>query len=120
TTVGAWNVKKIGEFGRFSATTPDEPRTYGGFYTQNDIKELVQYAADRFVNILPEVDIPGHSMAAVASYPDLSCTPGTYRVRSGEKIMNWTDTGFFAIIDNTLCPANEKVYVFLDKVFTEV
>lgn len=120
TEFGAWRVDKTGTFGSFSDPLPDEPRTYGGFFTQNDIKELVQYASDRFVNILPEVDVPGHSMAAVASYPDLSCTPGTYRVRSGEKIMNWTDTGFFAIYDNTLCPANEKVYEFLDKVFTEV
>ena len=122
TEVGAWRVDKTGTFGRFSAPEPDEPRTYGGFYTQNDIKELVKYAADRFVNILPEIDVPGHSMAAIASYPDLSCTPGTYRVNSGEKFMEWGvgSAGFSALIDNTLCPANEKVYTFLDKVFAEV
>ncbi len=98
-----------------------KPRTYGGFYTQEDIKELVQYAGDRFVNILPEIDIPGHSMAAVAAYPELSCTPGTYRVNSGEKFMQWNGDGtFYALIDNTLCPANENVYTFMDKVFTEV
>ncbi len=50
------------------------PRTYGGFYTQDDIKEVIQYAKERFVNVLPEIDVPGHSMAAVASYPELSCT----------------------------------------------
>jgi hexosaminidase len=112
TTVGAWNVKKVGEFGRFSAPTPDEPRTYGGFYTQNDIKELIQYAKDRFMNIMPEIDVPGHSMAAVVSYPELSCTPGAdkYVVRSGERQM----------ADNTLNPASEKTYEFLDKVVTEV
>jgi hexosaminidase len=120
TEVGAWRVDKTGTFGTFSAPTENEPRTYGGFYTHNDIKELVQYAADRFVNILPEVDVPGHSMAAVAAYPDLSCTPGTYRVSSGDKFMQWTDTGFYALVDNTLCPANDKVYDMLDKVFTEV
>ncbi len=123
TEVGAWNVKKTGTFGNFSPPAPDEPKNYGGFYTQDDIKELVQYAADRFVNILPEVDIPGHSLAAIASYPELSCTPGAdkYRVRSGEKIMNWMGGGkFTALVDNTLCPANEKVYEFIDKVFTEV
>jgi hexosaminidase len=76
TTVGAYNVKKIGHFGDFSQPKPDEPRTYGGFYTQEDIKELVQYAKDRFMNIMPEIDVPGHSMAAVVSYPELSCTPG--------------------------------------------
>lgn len=122
TEVGAWRVDKTGTFGTFSAPAADEPRTYGGFYTQEDIKELVKYAADRFVNILPEVDVPGHSMAAVASYPDLSCTPGKYVVNSGEKFMQWGvgSAGFSALVDNTLCPANEKVYTFLDKVFTEV
>ena len=123
TTVGAWNVRKVGTFGTFSEPTDNEPRDYGGFYTQNDIKELVQYASDRFVNILPEVDIPGHSMAAVVSYPDLSCTAGAdkYRIISGEKFMIWPEKGhFYGLVDNTLCPANEKVYEFLDKVFTEV
>jgi hexosaminidase len=122
TEVGAWNVHREGRFGSFSAPTPDEPRNAGGFYTQEEIKELVAYAKDRFVDILPEVDIPGHSLAAIASYPELSCTPGAdkYRVNSGEKFMNWYPGGFSAIVDNTLCPANEKVYPFLDKVFTEV
>jgi len=112
TTVGAYNVKKIGEFGRFSQPKPDEPRTYGGFYTQADIKELVQYAKDRFMNIMPEIDVPGHSMAAIVSYPELSCTPGAdkYVVRSGEHQAS----------DNTLNPSSEKTYVFLDKVVTEV
>lgn len=120
TEVGAWNVKKTGRFNYFSEPTSDEPRTYGGFYTQEDMKEIIQYAKDRFVDIMPEVDVPGHSLAAIASYPELSCTPGTYKVNSGEPFMNWYDGGFSAMIDNTLCPANEKVYTFLDKVFTEI
>ncbi|OIR07604.1 beta-hexosaminidase [mine drainage metagenome] len=121
TSVGAWNVKRVGTFGDFSAPTPDEPKNYGGFFTQEDIKEIVSYAKDRFVNILPEVDIPGHSLAAIVSYPELSCTPGAekYQVRSGEKIMDWQH-GLVALVDNTICPANEKVYPFLDKVFTEL
>jgi hexosaminidase len=121
TEVGAWNVKKTGRFGTFAPPADTEPRDYGGFYTQDDIRELVQYARERYVNILPEIDVPGHSMAAVASYPDLSCTPGTYKVNSGEPFMDWHGNGqFTARIDNTLCPANEKVYTFLDKVFSEV
>jgi len=122
TQVGAWNVRRVGTFGTFSTPTPDEARDYGGFYTQDDIRELVQYAKERFVNILPEVDVPGHSLAAIVSYPELSCTDGAdkYHVRSGEKIMDWHKGGFTALIDNTLCPANEKVYPFLDKVFTEI
>ena len=123
TEVGAWNVKKVGYFGTFTPPTPDEPRNYGGFYTQDDIRELVKYAQDRFVNILPEIDVPGHSLAAVVSYPELSCTPGAenYQVRSGEEIMDWSHgQPPIALVDNTLCPANEKVYVFLDKVMTQV
>ncbi len=123
TSVGAWNVKKIGTFGTFTPPAPDEPRNFGGFYTQDDIKEIVKYAADRFVNILPEVDVPGHSLAAVASYPELSCTQGAenYHVNSGESFMDWSHGAPpIALVDNTLCPANEKVYEFLDKVFTEL
>jgi len=122
TSVGAWNVKKVGYFGDMIPPAANEPRDYGGFYTQEDIKEIVKYASDRFVNILPEIDVPGHSLAAIAAYPELSCTPGAdkYVVRSGEKIMDWHSKGFTALVDNTLCPANENVYAFLDKVVTEV
>jgi hexosaminidase len=122
TQVGAWNVRLVGTFGEFPDPGPTEPRNFGGFYTQDDIRDIVQYAKDRFVNILPEVDVPGHSLAAIVSYPELSCTEGAdkYHVRSGEQIMNWYRGGFSAIYDNTLCPANEKIYPFLDKVFTEL
>ncbi len=123
TEVGAWNVKKTGYFGTFTPPTADEPKSYGGFYTQDDIKEIVQYAKERFVDVLPEIDVPGHSLAAVVSYPELSCTPeaNQYRVRSGEVIMDWSHGAPpIALVDNTLCPANEKVYEFLDKVMTQV
>lgn len=123
TEVGAWRVPRTGYFGNNTPPSPDEPKTYGGFYTQDDIKEIIKYAKDRFVDILPEIDVPGHSLAAIASYPELSCTPDAvnYHVRGGEQIIDWSKgTPPYALIDNTLCPANEKVYVFLDKVMTEV
>ena len=123
TEVGAWSVKKVGTFGDFIPPTADEPRTYGGFYTQEDLKEIITYAQERFVNILPEIDVPGHSLAAIAAYPELSCTPGAekYQVRSGEKIMDWSrGAPPIALVDNTLCPANEKVYEFLDTVITQI
>ena len=121
TSVGAWRVDKTGTFGRFSPPAPDEPRTYGGFYTQEDIKEIVQYAQERHISILPEIDVPGHSMAAIAAYPELTCTPGTYVVNSGEQFMIWPPKGhFYGTVDNSLCPAKEEVYTFMDKVFTEV
>lgn len=120
TEVGAWNVKKVGYFTTFSAPTPDEPRNYGGFYTQEDIKEVIQYAKERFVNVLPEIDVPGHSLAAIAAYPELSCSgaAGNPRVGSGEPIKDWSK--HIALIDDNLCPANENVYEFLDKVITQV
>ena len=122
TEVGAWRVERTGTFGNLSKPQPGEPATYGGFYTHEDIKELVKYAADRFVNILPEIDVPGHSLAAIASYPELSCTPGEYYVSPGDRFMVWPGGGqhFYGLLDNTICPANEKAYEFLDKVFTEV
>ena len=123
TKVGAWRVNKVGYFGTFSPPSPDEPKDYGGFYTHEDLKEIIDYAKDRFVDILPEIDVPGHSLAAIVSYPELSCTPeaNTYAVRSGEQIMDWSHGAPpIALVDNTLCPANEKVYEFLDKVITEV
>jgi len=123
TEVGAWRVNRIGSFGDFLPIKAEEPRNYGGFYTQEDIKELVAYAKERFVDIMPEIDVPGHSLAAIAAYPDLSCTPDAvnYKVRSGEKIMDWSrGAPPLGLVDNTLCPANEKVYVFLDTVFSQV
>lgn len=122
TEVGAWRPLREGKWANTPAPTPDEPKTYGGFYTHEDIRELVQYAKDRFVNILPEIDIPGHSMAMLAAYPDLSATPGTqYTVNAGEKFMEWPPNAhFYALKDNNLSPANDKVYEYLDKVFTEV
>nr|WP_294992185.1 family 20 glycosylhydrolase [uncultured Sediminibacterium sp.] len=122
TDIGAWRVLREGKWANSKDPSPDEPKTYGGFYTHEDIKELVQYAKDRFVNILPEIDIPGHSMAMLASFPDLSATPGTtYWVNAGEKFMEWpAGAHFYALKDNNLSPANEKVYTLLDKVFTEI
>ena len=122
TKKGAWNVKKEGHFTSFSKPLPDEPRTYGGFYTQEDIKEIIKYGQERFVNIMPEIDVPGHSMAAIASYPELSCTPEAvnYQVISGEPFIDWSHGHPEALQDNTLCPANEKVYTFLEKVMGEV
>ena len=123
TEVGAWRVEKTGYFGTFSHPAPSEPKNYGGFYTHQDVKDIVQYAKERFVDVLPEIDVPGHSLAAVASYPELSCTAGAdkYTVRAGEPIMDWSKGAPpIALVDNTLCPANEKVYTFLDKVLTQV
>lgn len=123
TGVGAWRVEKVGHHGKFSRPLPDEPKNYGGFYTRAELQELIRYAAERHVDIMPEIDVPGHSLAAVVSYPELSCTEGAgnYMVRAGEPIIDWSKgSPPHSFVDNTLCPANEKVYEFLDKVFEEV
>ena len=121
TEVGAWRVPRYGHFGERMAPEPGEAATDGGFYTQDDIREIIQYAQERYVTIVPEIDVPGHSMAAIAAYPELSCTkdPNT-KVNPGSNFAEWYGDGTFKmLIDNTLNPSDEKVYEFLDKVFTE-
>ena len=122
TEVGAWRVPRFGQFGERAEPKKGEAATVGGFYTQADIKEIIQYAQDRNVTIVPEIDVPGHSMSAIAAYPELSCTkdPDT-KVNPGSSFSEWYNDGTFKMmIDNTLNPSDEKVYVFLDKVFTEM
>ncbi|MGC4022039.1 MAG: family 20 glycosylhydrolase [Cyclobacteriaceae bacterium] len=120
TQVGAWRAERVGRWAEFSPPTTDEPRTYGGFYTQEEIKEIVQYAKDNFIEVLPEIDMPGHSLSFIASYPEISGTPGTYQVNSGEKLIDWSLPGHPALVDNTISPANEKAYELIDKVVGEV
>jgi hexosaminidase len=122
TSIGAWRVPRGGHFGDRDNPKPGEKATVGGFYTQDEIREIVKYAADRFITIVPEVDIPGHSMAAIASYPELCCTKDTtIKVNPGTSFSEWYANGKFRmLIDNTLNPADEKVYEFLDKVFGEL
>lgn len=122
TSVGAWRVPRYGQFGQRAEPKAGEPATVGGFYTHEDIKEIVQYAQERNITIVPEIDVPGHSMAAIAAYPELSCTkdPNT-KVNPGSSFSEWYKDGTFKmLIDNSLNPSDEKVYEFLDKVFTEL
>lgn len=121
TEVGAWRVERAGHFGDREDPKPGEKATYGGFYTQEDVKEIVKYAAERNVTIVPEIESPGHSMAALAAYPELSCTDEKVYVNPGTEFADWWGNGTFSMkIENTLNPSDEKVYEFLDKVFTEV
>lgn len=122
TEVGAWRVQRTGHFGEREDPGPGEPATYGGFYTHEDIREMVQYASERFVTIIPEIDLPGHSMAMIAAYPELSCRkdPDT-RVNPGTNFAEWYGNGTFKMfIENTINPSDEKVYEYLEKVFSEV
>jgi hexosaminidase len=122
TTIGSKRVQRYGTWGTHDAPKPGEPATDAGFYTQEDIKEIVQYAKDRFIEVVPEIDVPGHSMAAIAAYPELCVTNDTtIRVNPGSNFSKWFGRGKFEMyIDNTLDPTDEKVYAFLDKVFAEI
>lgn len=82
---------------------------HGGFYTQEQIREVVEYAADRHITVIPEIDLPGHMQAAVATYPELGCTGGPYEMRC-----RW------GISEDVLCAGNEKTYEFIEDVLDEV
>jgi hexosaminidase len=86
------------------------------------MKEIIQYAKSRYIEILPEIDVPGHSMAALAAYPELCVTKDTsLRVNPGSSFSTWHGNGSFTMhLDNTLNPTDEKVYTFLDKVVGEI
>lgn len=121
TKVGAWRVPRTGLFNTMRDPQPGEKASYGGFYTQEEVKEIIQYARSRYIEILPEVDIPGHSMAAIASYPGLSVTNDTsIRVNPGSSFATWGNGTFVMHVDNSLDPTDEATYGFLDKVFTEL
>ena len=82
---------------------------YGGYYTQDEIRDIVQYATDRFITIIPEVDMPGHMLGALAAYPELGCTGGPYEV--------WCQWG---VADDILCVGQDKTLQFVKDVLDEV
>lgn len=84
-------------------------KPYGGFYTQEEAREIVKYAADRFVTVIPEIEMPGHAQAALAAYPELGCTGGPYKVA--------TEWGVFKEV---YCAGNDKTFAFLEDVLLEV
>jgi len=82
---------------------------YGGFYTQEEIKDIVKYASDRFITVIPEIELPGHALAAIASYPELSC--------SGEPI---TPRIIWGVEDIVFCAGKESTFEFLENIFAEI
>ncbi len=124
TSVGAWRVARQGDFNKpeIAPPQPGETATDGGYYTQEQVKEIIRYAEERNIRVLPEIDVPGHCMAAIAAYPELCCTRDTsIKVNPGSSFAKWFPNGTYEMyIDNTLNPADEKVYSFLEDVFREV
>ena len=88
---------------------PGDQQKYGGYFTQDDIREIVRYAADRFMTVVPGISMPGHSQAALAAYPELSSTGGPFEV--------WTSWG---ISKEVMDPGKEEVFRFVEGVLSEV
>ena len=110
TQVGAWRSKsQIGSYEEKPATF--EFGRYGGFYTQDEIREVVAYAAERYITVIPEIEMPGHSLAALTAYPWLGCTNGdeSYEI-----------AGWICGPGNVLCPGKESTFEFLENVLDEV
>lgn len=121
TEIGAWRVERFGAFGNREAPSEGEATAYGGFYTQEEIKDILHYAAERQITIVPEIDIPGHSMALLAAYPELSTLKEPKMVNPGSSFADWHGDGTFTMkIENSLNPSDEKVYAILDTIFGEV
>jgi len=112
TRIGAWRPERVGYWNKVQQPLAYEPFSYGGYYTQDDIREIVAYAQMRNVTILPEIDVPAHSLALISAYPDLSCTRLRYSVNPG--------SDFYQKDDNALCIGNDSIFIVLDKVFTEL
>lgn len=96
-TIIDWETKKF------------DGKPHSGFYTQDEAREIVRYAADRFITVVPEIDLPGHTTAALASYPELGCTGGPYKVLCS-----------FGVFPDVLCAGNEQTLQFTKDVLDEI
>ena len=105
TEIGAWRNGSM--MGHYNEQKYDDKR-YGGFYTQEEIKEVVAYAKQRHITVVPEIEMPGHAVAALAAHPELSCTGGPFEVGK-----QW------GVLDDVFCP-KEETFTFLENVLTEV
>lgn len=92
-----------------SIRTEGDGSSYGGYYTQEQIKEIVDYAAKRYITVIPEIDLPGHMMAAISAYPNLSC--------KGEK---WSLRTVWGVEDIVMCAGKEDMFNFLGDIFDEI
>jgi hexosaminidase len=108
TEISAWRNSGPGYL-RMPEDQPKTDEVYGGYYTQEDIKDIIAYAKSRCVTIVPEIEMPGHSSSALAAYPEVSCTGGPFKVRNTMGIM-----------EDVYCPGNEETFEFIDGVLSEV
>ena len=102
TSVGAWRAERFGTFGDRTPVKEGEPTPYGGFYTHEQIRDLVKYAGEKHITIVPEIETPGHAMALLAAYPELSCTHEKVFVNPGTNFAEWFGNGKFKMIIKVL------------------
>ncbi|WPU92909.1 family 20 glycosylhydrolase [Mucilaginibacter sabulilitoris] len=107
-SISAWRDETIIGHKRDSPHRFDGKR-YGGYYTQDEVKAVVKYAMERHINIIPEIEMPGHALAALSAYPQLGCTGGPYKAAT-----------FWGIFDDVYCAGNEETFTFLQNVLDEV
>jgi len=122
TTVGGYRNGTI--IGRFPGTGNDNIH-YGGFYTQEEVKDVVQYAADRHITIIPEIEMPGHASAAIAAYPELSCFPTESTKHNPRAAWSGDSTGkqvqqTWGVFDDVFCAGKDNTFQFLQNVLDEV
>lgn len=111
TKISAWRVNRENQpWNDWTPIQPGEKATYGGYYTQDDIREIVKYAQDRYVTIIPEIEMPAHSSEVFAAYPQYSCTGDTLPVRPGGY---WPNADIF-------CAGNDSTFTFLENILSEV
>jgi hexosaminidase len=100
---------KLTEIGAWRKETMGDGKKHGGFYTQDEIRDIVKYAEERFITVIPEIEMPGHALGALAAYPELSCTGGPFDVET-----------IFGVHKDVFCAGNEKTFELLENVLTEV
>ena len=106
-----WRIES-GKYPKLNSTgswRKDSLKKYGGYYTKKEIKEIVKYASDRYIEIIPEIELPGHSQAAIASYPYLSCK---------DEIINVSNS--WGVFKDIYCAGNDSVFTFLENIFQEI
>ena len=111
TDKSAWRVdRRHDPWKDWSPIKPNESPTYGGFYTQDEIKEVVQYASERNITVIPEIEMPGHTSEVFAAYPELSCNKNIIPVNPGSY---WPNVDIF-------CAGNDDVFTFLENILGEI
>ncbi len=97
------------EIGSYRSHTNFNSKAHEGFYTRVQMKEIISYAHDRYIRVIPEIDTPGHALAMLAAYPELACFPQDYTVATS-----------FGVKHDVLCPGKESTFVFMQEVFDEL